>query len=149
MTHLTHQLLPSAVQSLGDAGISGVYVLFDPVTEYRKIGLTRRLSGRVHELGRHMPQGLVVEYFFPVQARYTAESSLHMLFDDKRAHNEWFALDQEDLIDIQQAAAELSMTEDLKHSIIAYADSLDMSAIEPDIEAIRAKLIERGYKISA
>lgn len=62
-----------------------------------KIGITRDMSRRLHDLRTIVPIIFYVIHFFRSQNPRSVETTLHRHFIDKRIVGEWFALDKEDI----------------------------------------------------
>lgn len=68
---------------------------------YYKIGRAKKVHDRVKHLATQLPWPVVVEHVIPAEDYAAAEKYLHKIFSSKRAHGEWFILEEDDLVFIK------------------------------------------------
>lgn len=87
------------VSSFDGSSNGFVYVvkIFSDNINYYKIGVARNLESRIKSFKTSNPLKLSIEIAFYVDEMYMIEKYFHCLFEDKRHHNEWFVLSDEDL----------------------------------------------------
>lgn len=76
-----------------------VYLLCDPSNDLFKIGMTRHMtSQRVKQLQTGNGTELFIVHVYPCQYPNRMESILHKRFMHKKELNEWYRLDNDDVI---------------------------------------------------
>lgn len=83
--------------------IGSVYLLCDPSTDLFKIGMTRScVSKRIKELQTGNSCEIHLVKKFDTSIPSFIESSLHRHFMGKHSLNEWYTLEQQDIIDFEE-----------------------------------------------
>lgn len=83
--------------------IGSVYLLCDPSTDLFKIGMTRScVSKRIKELQTGNSCEIHLVKKFDTSIPSFIESSLHRHFMAKHSLNEWYDLEQQDIIDFEE-----------------------------------------------
>lgn len=88
-----------------------VYLIADYNNEVYKIGVSRNCaSKRMKQLQTGNSNELTLLYTHKTEYPYRLESILHNRFKFKQIHNEWFALDNEDIKNFDKICEEIDKT---------------------------------------
>lgn len=77
-----------------------LYIIHSSVTDLYKISVTQHLNRRLAQLQKDSAYTLTIRFAYGIVkgSEMAFESILHAAFGDKRTHGEWFRLDADDLI---------------------------------------------------
>jgi hypothetical protein len=85
-----------------------VYLLCDPAQDLYKIGKTKNLaSKRMKQLQTGNGTELHVVNTFETEFPFRLEQWLHSIFSSKRAEGEWFALENDDIVNFTKHCEEI------------------------------------------
>lgn len=85
-----------------------VYLICDPETELYKIGVTRgSIEKRLRKLQTGNGTALHVAAYHPTEYPYRVEKMLHNRYAGRRAMNEWFDLEDEEVFSFLDACKEI------------------------------------------
>lgn len=88
-----------------------VYLICDPETELYKIGVTRgSLENRIKKLQTGNGAPLHVTAYHMSEYPYRVETMLHNRYANKRELNEWFRLDDSDVLGFNSVCGEVEET---------------------------------------
>ena len=88
-----------------------VYLICDPANDLYKIGVTRNLeSQRIKKLQTGNPTELFIRSIYKTKWPFRLETMLHNFYRNRKVLNEWYQLDDCDVIDFQDICTKLDAT---------------------------------------
>jgi len=98
-SHISAATSDQCIDPTSAMGTPGVYVLHDPSSNTRKIGMSINVGQRVNAIAASMPVRCQLERVFAHDDPRKLESVLHGEFAESRVNGEWFALQSAGAID--------------------------------------------------
>lgn len=102
-----------------------IYLIADYTNEAYKIGVSKnKVTKRMKQLQTGNSTELVLLETYHTEYPYRMESILHNRFKHKNIHNEWFALDMDDIVNFQQTCQDVDKTIHLLKDNIFFSKNL-------------------------